>query len=78
MKVVYSEEIVKTGDESITKSLYAIIEVFGKYQVLNITRYEGAYPIAKPEMQFEWCDTENEAEKAINKMKYYNGEDTDD
>lgn len=78
MKVVYFEEIVKTDDENITKSLYAIIEVFGKYQALNITRYEGAYPIAEPEMKFEWCDTEKEAEKAINKMKYYNGEDSDD
>lgn len=78
MKVVYCEEIEKTDGESITKDLYAIIEVFGKYQALNITRYEGVCPIDKPEMKFEWCNTEEEAEREINRMKRNNGEDSDD
>lgn len=74
MKVVYCKEVEKTGNECLIKNLYAIIEVFGKYQALNITRYEGGWVTDEPDMRLVWCDTEDEAKKEITRMMENNND----
>ena len=71
MKVIYTEEIEKEGNDCLIKDLYSIIEVFSKYEAIHITRYVGGWVPDKPEMRFAWFDTEEEAQKEIKRMKRY-------
>lgn len=69
MKVVHCEEIEKDGNDCLIKTLYSIIEVFGQYQVMKITRYEGSWTPGQPTMCIDWAKTEEEAYQRLDELK---------
>lgn len=69
MRIIYTQETETEGNDCLIKTLYSIIEVFGRYQIMRLTCYDGNWVPTQPLMCLEYAKTEAEAYTRLNELK---------